>query len=156
MNPELEKQLEAEIGRALQGLPDLAAPPGLLARTMNALEKPAPWHLRPWNKWAVSVRIGFFGLALVLVAAAAVGWRAGEPGLMAAAFRFIAPATSGIKCCWDVLCALGGAVALAAQHLGKVFILCCLLAAAGACAVCAGCGTVFVRLALTRPGRSKL
>jgi hypothetical protein len=156
MNPQQEQELETEIGRALHGLPDLAAPAGLLTRTMSALQQPASRHVRPWNKWPVSVRIAFFVLALALVAAAVVGWRVGEPGLMAAAYRCLAPAASGVKCFWDVLGALAGAVALEAQRLGKVFMLACLVAAAGACAACAGFGTVFVRLALARPGRITL
>jgi len=156
MNPELEQELEKEIGRALQGLPDLAAPPGLLRRTMSALQKPAPWRVGLWTNWPVSVRIAFFVLALAAVAAAVVGWRAGEPGLMAAAGHGLAPVVSGVKCCWNVLGALAGAVALAAEHLGKGFMLACLVAAAGGCAVCAGCGTIFVRFALARPGRNSL
>jgi hypothetical protein len=154
MNPELEQELEREIGQALQGLPDLAAPPGLLARTIRALEQPAPWPVRPLNKWPVSARIAFYVLALAAVVAAVIGWRAGEPGLMAAAWRSLAPAASALKCFWDVMGALAGAAALSAEHLGKLFMLGCLLAAASACAVCAGFGTIFVRLALARPGRN--
>jgi hypothetical protein len=75
---------------------------------------------------------------------------------MAAAYRCVAPVISGVKCFWDVLGALAAAVALAAEHLGKWFMLACLVAAAGACAVCAGFGTVFVRFALARPGRITL
>jgi hypothetical protein len=55
-----------------------------------------------------------------------------------------------------VLGALAGALALAVEHLGKGFMLACLVAAAGACAVCAGFGTIFVRFALAKPGRSPL
>jgi hypothetical protein len=156
MNPELEKELETEIGRALQGWPDLAAPPGLLTRTMTALEQPAPWHARSWTNWPVPVRIVFLIFALAAVAAACVGWRAVEPGLLAAASRHLAPAAVGLSCIWKVLSALAGAVVLAVEHLGRGFMLACLVAAAGACALCAGLGTMFVRLALARPGRSLL
>jgi hypothetical protein len=154
MNPELEKELETEIGRALRGLPDLAAPPGLLTRTMAALERPAPWYARSWTKWPLPVRIAFLVLALTAVAAAGVGWHAVEPGLLATASRHLAPATAGVSCFWKALIALAGALVLAVEHLGKGFMLACLVAAAVACAVCAGFGTMFVRLALARPGRN--
>jgi hypothetical protein len=112
--------------------------------------------VRPWTQWPVSMRVAFFVLALAALTVAVVGWRAGEPGLMAAAYRCLAPVVAGVKCCWDVLGALAGAAALAAEHLGKGFMLAGLVAAASACAVCAGFGTVFVRLALARPVRSTL
>jgi hypothetical protein len=150
----LEQEQELEIGRALQGLPDLAAPPSLLTRTMNALEQPAPWRLWTWTKWPVSVRIAFFVMALAAMAAVVVGWREFEPGLLAAAHRCLAPAASAGKCFWNVLGALAGALALAVEHLGKGFMLACLVAAAGGWAVCAGFGTMFVRFALARPGRN--
>jgi hypothetical protein len=156
MNPKLEQELETQIGRALQGQPDLAAPPGFLTRTMAALEHPAPRHLRTWTKWPVSVRIAFFAVGLAAVAAVVVGWREEEPGLLAAAIRSLTPVAAGAKSLWNVLGALGNAVALAAEHLGKGFMLACLVAAAGACAVCAGFGTIFVRFALARPGRNSL
>jgi hypothetical protein len=156
MNPELEKELEMEIGRALRGLPDLAAPPGLLTRTMTALEHPAPWHARAWTKWPVPARIAFLVLALAAVAAAIMGWRAVEPGLLAAASRHLAPVAGGVSSFWKVLSALAGAVALTAQHLGKGFMLACLVAAMGAWAFCAGLGTILVRFAFARPGRNLL
>jgi hypothetical protein len=156
MNPELAKQLETEIGRVLQGLPDLTAPPGLLERTMTALEKPAPWHARSWTKWPVRMRIVFLAVALAVVAAAGVGWHTLEPGLLARASRHLAPAIVGLSSFWKFLSALAGALVLAVEHLGKGFMLACLVAAAGAWALCAGLGTMFVRLALARPGRRLL
>jgi hypothetical protein len=36
-----------------------------------------------------------------------------------------------VKCFWTFLSALAGAVALAVEHLGKGFMLACLVAAAG-------------------------
>jgi hypothetical protein len=152
MNPELEKELEIEISKVLQKWPDLAAPAGLLTRTMTALEQPAPWYARAWTKWPV--RIVCSVIALMAVAAACVGWCAVEPGLLSAASRHLAPAAQGVSCFWKFLSALTGAVVLAVEHLGKGFMLACLVAAAGGWAVCAGFGTMFVRFALARPGRN--
>ncbi len=156
MNPEMEKELERQISRAMQGLPDLAAPPGFLARTMGALEKPAPWRLKPWTVWPLFGRIAFLVLALTTVAVALAGWRAAEPGLLAGASQRLAPAVAGVTSFWNVLSGLAGALTLAVEQLGRGFLLACLLAAAGASAVCAGFGTVFVRLALARSEKNEL
>jgi hypothetical protein len=156
MNPEMEKELELEIDRVLQGLPDLAAPPGLLTRTMCALEQPTPWRLRPWSTWPLSVRIAFFVLVLAAAAAALGEWRLVEPALRAVASRRLAAAATDVKSFWNVLGALAGSVVLAVEHLGKGFMFACLAAAAGACAVCAGLGTILVRLTRARPKNNQL
>ncbi len=156
MNSDLDQELEQEISRELQGLPDLAAPPGLLTRTMKAVERPAPWHKRSWNQWPVSVRTAFIVFALAAVLAAVLGWRAVEPGVLAAASRRFAPAAAGVECLWNFLSAVAGAMALAVEYLGKGFMLACLAAVAVACATCAGLGAIFVRLALARPGRTPI
>jgi hypothetical protein len=156
MNPEMEKELEIEISRALHGLPDLAAPPGLLRRTMATLEQPAPRPARSWASWPPPVRIAVFVFAIAAVAAAIVSWGAFVPVLAATATHHLAPAAAAVSGFWKFLSAIGGALMLAVEHLGKGFMLACLVAAAGACALCAGLGTVFVRLAAARPGRNSL
>ena len=156
VNPELEQKLEKEISQALQGLPDLAAPSGFLARTMRALEKPAPWYASSWSQCPLLLRVAFFSMTCGVVAAAVVGWDAIEPGLLAAISHGLAPAVSGVKCFWDVVCALAGAAALTAQHLGKIYILAGVVAVLGAAGACAGFGTFFIRLASPRPGRNQL
>jgi hypothetical protein len=156
MNTEMEKELEIEISRALQGLPDLAAPPGFLARTMGALEQPSPWRLQPWTGWPLFARIAFLVVALGAAAAAVEGWRVVGPGLLAEASHRLAPAVASLASFWNVLSGLAGALTLAAEQLSKGFMLACLVAAAGACAVCAGFGTIFVRLALAGPRKNQL
>jgi predicted small integral membrane protein len=156
MKPEMENELEKEIQQVLQGLPDLAAPPDLLARTMNALQQPAPRPRFSWNAWPVPVQIAFLTLALVLVAGLVVEWRAMAPGLLTEICRRLTPVTTSAVCGWNAFRALAGAMALAAQHLGLRFVLACFVAAAGACAICTGFGTIAVRLALARPAKSLL
>ena len=156
MNPEMEKELETEIDRALQSLPALAAPPGFVTRTLSALDRPAPRRIQPWAKWPVSARIAFLIVALSAMAAGLEGLRLIEPGLLAGVWRRLAPVVAGVASFWGVVSALAGAAGLAAQQMGKGFMLACLVAVAGACAVCAGFGTIFVRLALARPGKSLL
>ena len=156
MNPELEKELEREISQALQGLPDLAAPPGFLRRTMGALEQPSPQRLRPWTGWPLAARIAFLLFAMAAVGAAFAELRVVEPSLVAGASRRVAPLVAGFTSFWNVLSALTCALARAGEQLGRGFMLACLVAAAGACAVCAGFGTIFVRLVLGRPEKSQL
>jgi len=156
MNPDMEKELETEMSLALKGLPNLAAPPGLLARTMRALEQPAPWRLKPWTGWALPTRIAFVVIALAAVGGGMAELRVVEPGLLAEASRRLSPVTAGFTSFWNVLRALADALALGVGHLGKGFMLACLVAVTGACAVCAGFGTIFVRLALSGPGKNQL
>src|SRR5580700_1438327 len=156
MNPQMENELDTEIGRALQGLPDLAAPPGFAARTMSALEQPASRRVQPWTQWPVSGRIASLVLALAVATTNFLGLRVVEPGLLTEASHRLAPLASHLASFWNVLGALTGALALAAQQMGKLFMLACFAAAAGACAVCAGCGTIFNRLALAGPRKSQL
>ncbi len=154
MNPELEQELEKEISRAMQGLPNLAAPPGFLARTMTALDRPVPWYARSWAEWPLPVKIGFLVFALVAVAALFLGWRAAEPSLLATATRHLAPLAGGVTSIWKLLSALAGALTLAAEQQGKGFMLACLATATVAWVFCAGLGTMFARFAFTRPIRN--
>jgi hypothetical protein len=110
----------------------------------------------PWTKWPLFGRIAFLVFALAAVAAGFVELSAVGPGLLAAASRRVAPVGAGVASFWNVISALTGAVALAAEHLGKGFMLACLVAVAAAWAVCAGFGTILVRLALAKPGKSLL
>jgi hypothetical protein len=155
MNSELEKQLEAEVSHAFRGLPDLAAPPGLLERTLGAIQRSAA-RAGLWNQWAMPARIGFIAAGFGALVGAILGWRAVEPGLLAAIWRDMAPAISSAQCAWSVLVALIGAMAVALGHLGKWFILVCIMAALTASVICGGCGSVLVRLALGKPRNSKL
>jgi hypothetical protein len=154
MNPELERELETETSRAFRDLPNLAAPPGFLARTMAAVQRPVAWYARSWAEWSLPMRSAFLVFALAAVAALFLGWRAVEPGLLAAATQHLATVTGGVTSVWKVLSALAGGLALAAEHLGKGFILACLAATVGAWALCAGLGTMFVRLVSARPDRN--
>jgi hypothetical protein len=151
MNGEFDKQLQAEIDRQLKDLPDLAAPPDLMRRTMNAIARPAaPWHARPWSAWPAGLRAAYLVLALGALAAAYPGWRAVGPALFGPMVARFAQWRAGAECLWNAAGVLTGAMALVLDHLGKGVILPCVLVVALAYAVCVGFGTVFVRLALSR------
>jgi len=155
MKPEFDAQLEAEIDRQLKDLPDLAAPPDLIARTMNAIARPAPpWHVRPWFAWPVGLRVAYFVLALGALAGAIPGWRAVGPGLFGPVVARFAHLRAGVECLWNAGGALAGAVTLTLDHLGKGVIVLCALVVVLAYAACVGFGTVFVRLALSGSRKS--
>jgi len=154
MNEGREKEVELAIQQALQGLPNLAAPSGFLARTMAAIERPAARVNRSWATWPLAARIGFVVLALAVASGTVWALRAIEPSVLSGISRLLSPAIASVACFWNFIRALSEAVTLAVQQLGLRFMLACFAAAAVACAICAGFGTIFVRLALAKPGKS--
>lgn len=155
MNPEFDKQLEAEIDRQLKDLPDLAAPPNLMSRTMNVIARPAaPWHARPWSAWPAGLRAAYLVLTLGALAGAFPEWRAVGPGLFGAMTARLAHWRAGVECLWNAVGVLTGAVAPILDHLGKGVTLSCVLVVLLAYLACIGFGTVFVRLALSGSRKS--
>ncbi len=155
---ELDPELEAQIDRRLKDLPDLAAPPGLAARTLNALAQPAPapWHARPWPAWPAAWRAAFLVLTCGILAALFLGWQAAAPEVAAAAQTRLSHWAAAAGCVWNTLCALAGAGALVAQHFGNGFLLACLLAGIMAYAACVGFGTLIIRFAFAPAGKYRL
>jgi hypothetical protein len=150
MNPEIDKQLEAEIDRQLKDLPDLAAPRNLIPRTMNRIARPAaPWHARPWSEWPAGLRAAYLVLTLGGLAAVFSGWRAVGPALSGPMVARFAHWRAGVECLWTAVGALTGAVTVVLDHLGKRIVLPCVLVVVLAYAACVGFGTVFVRLAMS-------
>jgi hypothetical protein len=157
MNSELENQLEAEIDRQLKDLPDLVAPPNLVPRLINAVTRPpAPWHVRPWYAWPAGLRAASVILALAMLAGAIPGWRAIEPGLVGPMVTRLANWKAGLDCLWNAAGALAGAGTVILAHLGRGILLSCVALVALAYAACVGFGTVFVRLAWSKPRKNLL
>ena len=153
MNPNYEKQLEAEIDRALKGLPELAAPRTLAPRVMRAIEQraQAPWYRQSWQMWPAAVRAAALVLLLALFGAICfAGWELRQTGIVVAATRQVGGWLSGVSTVWNTVSALLGAVVLVVKKLGIAFTVGCLAALALAYAMCFGLGTVYVRLALAR------
>jgi hypothetical protein len=153
MNPDYEKQLEAEIDRALKGLPEMAAPLSLASRVMTVLARrtQSPWYLQSWQLWPVSLRAGSLVFLLSLFAVLCfAGWKLPQTGGFSVAMHTAADWFSGLSAAWHTLGALLGALVLAAKQLGSGFLIGCLLSLALGYALCVGLGTVYVRLALAR------
>jgi hypothetical protein len=157
MNTDFEKLLEAEIDRQLKDLPDLVAPPNLVPRVINAAARPpAPWHARPWYAWPAGLRAAYVILALAILVGAIPGWRAIEPGLVGPMVARLANWKAGAECLWNAAGALAGAAAAILEHAHRPVLLSCVALAAAAYVACVGFGTVFVRLALSRPRKNLL
>src|SRR5262245_60995665 len=153
MNPEYEKNLEAQIERVLKELPELNAPRNLTSRVLAAIatRTALPWYRQPLLAWPVPLRI-----ATMIFLLAAFG------GLCVASFELtraagftnamqeIGRSFSGLSSIWNVISVLLNAVVLIIKHLGTGFIVGCCLAAALGYAVCVGLGTACVRLAYAR------
>ncbi|HEY3915340.1 MAG TPA: hypothetical protein VGN61_12700 [Verrucomicrobiae bacterium] len=157
MNSEFDNQLEAETDRLLEDLPDLAAPPDLISRTLNRIEEPVlSWPSRPWFAWPAGIRIAYVVFALAALTAVMFGWRALEPKLFGAAPARFAQWTSGAACFWNALGVLRGAFVLVIDHLGRGFVVSCILTMVTAYAICVAFGTAFVRLTLGGPRKNHL
>jgi hypothetical protein len=153
MNPDYDAQLEAEIGRELQGLPELPAPATLVPCVMAAIEKPLalPWYRQPWPAWPKVPRTLSLGVLAVLFGGVCVaGWKLWQAGNPSAALRGISELFSGLGAIWSTLTALLAAAVLIVKQLGPGFIAACVFVATCAYASCVGLGTLFVRYAFAR------
>jgi hypothetical protein len=153
-----DPKLEAQIDRLLKDLPDLAAPPGLIARTMSALTQPAParWHSCPWQTWPAGWRIAFLVLTSGALAAVFLGGRMSVPAIQSVTFPWLSHWEAAAECVWTTLGALMGAVPLVVQHFGNGFALACLLVGAMTYAACIGFGTLIIRFASASAGKYRL
>jgi hypothetical protein len=150
MNPHYDKQLEVQVDRALKELPELAAPQTLMPRVLQALaaRRALPWYRQPFLAWPFALRV-----ATLVILLASLGVFCGacyqltRAAGYANAMQEIAQTFSGLTSVWNVITALGGAVALVVKHFGTGILIGCCLAAALGYAVCIGLGTACVRLA---------
>ncbi len=153
MKPEYEKHLEAEINRALKGLPELPAPRTLAPRVMRAIEQRAqvPWYRQSWQMWPLALRAASLVLLLAVFGGICfAGWELRQTGIVVAAMHQVGGWLSGLSAIWNLVNVLLGAVVLVVKKLGVGFMVACVAAVALAYAMCFGLGTVYVRLALAR------
>jgi hypothetical protein len=152
MNPEQDPNLERDVQRLLQDLPDFAAPPTLATRTMAALDRPSRRRRRiqPWTHWPLPAQIAFFAMAIAIIGGAA--WTLGMfgPGIVATLKQHFSPVTTGFVCFWNSLRALANAAALTVESMGRGFILICCAAIVVAWVSCIGFGAAVVRYAMPR------
>jgi hypothetical protein len=153
MNPEYEKELEAEIDRELKGLPELPAPHTLASRVRLAVEGRGKvgWYRQPWQRWPTALRMGSLVLLLALFGGLCfAGGRLAQGGAFLGATQKLGPWLSGLSALGNAVGVLLGAVVLAVKQLGTGIIVAALAAVAVGYALCLGLGTVCARLAFAR------
>jgi hypothetical protein len=153
MQPEYERELEAEIHRELKRLPELSAPHTLVSRVRLAIEaRPdVAWYRQPWQMWPVALRIATLVTLLVLFGGLCF---AGQRLVHAEAFIGVAHRLghwlSDVSALGNAVSVLLGAAVLAVKQVGTGFIVAALAALAVGYAMCLGLGTACVRLAFAR------
>jgi len=152
MNYEQEQKLEAQIARELKALPELAAPPTLIARVLAAIELRAalPWFRRSWQTWPAALQASSLLVLLAVFGGLCfAGWEVSQIGSAVAAQKLggIFSAASAI---WNALNALAGAMVLVVHKLGTGFLIGCGVAIAFAYAMFVLLGAAYFRLAFAR------
>jgi hypothetical protein len=153
MQPDYERELEAEIDREMKGLPELSAPHTLVSRVRLAIEgqPDRAWYRQPWQMWPAALRIGTLVTLLVLFGGLCF---AGQRLVHAEAFIGVAHRLghwlSGVSALGNAVSVLLGAAVLAVKQVGTGFIVAALAALAVGYAMCLGLGTACVRLAFAR------
>lgn len=145
-----QQQLEAEIQRELEGLPELKAPPTLSRRVMAAIAARAamPWYKLPWEYWPTPLRMTT--LACLLAAFGGLcfaSWQLTQAAGFTAAMQEVSQAFSGAVTIWNALTTIVSALALVIKHLNTLWLVAIGLTCAAGYAGCVGLGTMFYRMA---------
>jgi hypothetical protein len=153
MQPEYERELEAEIDRELKRLPELSAPQTLVSRVMSAIEGQVEvaWYRQPWQMWPAALRVGSLVVLLVLFGGLCLAGQrlAHGEAFMGAAHR-LGHWLSGVSALGNAVSVLLGAAVLAVKQAGTGIIVAALVAVALGYAMCLGLGTVCVRFVFAR------
>jgi hypothetical protein len=153
MNPEYAKQLEAQIDRVLQHLPELEAPATLLPRVWAEIERRAalPWYRRAWVTWPVGLQAAALVVLAILFGGLCLGgWQITHSAEVADATQTAGRWFAGFTLVANTLSALGNALVLAVKQLGPIFLGACVVVGLATYLSCLGLGTAFVRLAVAR------
>src|SRR5438034_285283 len=121
MNQDYDKRLEAEIDRALKGLPEITAPRAFSARVMAAIETrlALPWYRQSWQAWPVAVRAVSLTALLALFAGLCFGtWEISHGASFAAAMHEVGRFFALVAALWSALNVLMATVVLVIKNLG--------------------------------------
>jgi hypothetical protein len=151
MKSESDPRLEAFIGAELKKLPPVPAPRSLSPRVMAILEARVrlPWWQRAWWDWPMTAKAGF-----VLTALALAGVFGGSSLLLDFGSSQIAPSSvenvNGPNPSWGLLGVIANVGQILWDNFGQPYLLYFAVLAAAAYLVCAGAGTLFIRMAVRR------
>lgn len=155
MNLDYEKQLEASVRRALEGLEELPAPPALASRIMQRIaEQPAaPWYRRAWPTWPVGLRLA--SLAILIGGFGGLCFGTWELVRTVSALETTSNWFADAQALWRTTGVLVDLVHTYTGRLGTGVIVTGLVLLFGVTATCIGLGSACVRLAL-RPAYHSL
>jgi hypothetical protein len=153
MNPDYEKQLEAEISRELKALPELAAPPVLAGRVLRVIEQRArlPWYRRSWATWPAALQAASFAVLVILFGGLCLaGWHLSQTSSITLALHRMETCLSGLDVMVNTFSALANAAVLMVKKLGAGFLVSALVLIGLGYALCIGLGTVYFRLGFAK------
>lgn len=153
MNSEHERELELEISRELNQLPDLEAPVTLFRRVLLEIERRQAlrWYTQPWQNWPMPLRVAtLVFLSVMFGGLCFASWRLTRAAGVSAAMQEVGGLFSGLSAIWNIINVLGGAIVIVVKHLGTGFMIGCAVIAGLGYALCLGLGTAWVRLAFAR------
>ncbi len=153
MSSDYEKRLEAQIGQALKGLPELPAPRTLLPRVLAVVQSRAalPWYRLPWERWPV----GWRTLALVVLLGSFgglcfAGWELVRTEGFALAMREVSGWFSGLSAVGNAVHVLVSTLLLALRQLPTAVLAVGVALLVLSYAICMGVGAAWVRFAFAR------
>src|SRR5579862_4722997 len=150
MNLDYEKKLEAQIDRALRGLPELTAPPSLASRVMRQIQagQQMPWYQRSWQSWPRPLQAFSFVVLFALFAGLCfLGWELPRSSQFVSGTQHVSACVSWLGTLWNALTVLVSGVVLLLKHLSLGIIAAGLFSLALGYLLCIGLGTVYFRLA---------
>ncbi len=153
MNSDYDKQLEADINRELNNLPDLAAPDSLVNRVLAAIDRRSKrsWYPLSWQTWPAAMRWASLAAMLMLFAGLCVGgWKLSQTESIMLVTHRLGDWYSALNTIGDTLNVLVGSGILVLKKLGTGFMIACLFGLGLGYAMCVGLGTLYVRLALSK------
>jgi uncharacterized membrane protein YesL len=143
MSPNHDHLLEAAIDRGLKSLPEIPAPPTLIARVMRAIAQAQalPWFRRAWQTWPASFRVvSFAGLVLLFSGLCFGAWELVNLGQSAATAKY-GTSLSALGALWNSITVLFGAVPALIKQLPKPLLIGCVAAVVFGYAMCVALGT---------------
>ena len=159
MNGDYEKQLEAEIGRELKGLPPLRAPAALVSRVMTVIEQRAalPWYKQSWQRWPLPLQaLSFVTLLAVFAGICFASWKLSHTEAFALGLQKAGSLVASVGAIFKTIGVLVSSAGLVIKSLGTGFIVGCVIAGLLGYAMCLGLGTFYVRLGWRSAGETKL
>jgi hypothetical protein len=159
MSDRFEHEWAQRLDRELKALPDVEAPPTLMARVMARVESCPAARQRwwSWHAWSPACRGVALAVLTACFAAAVFGaWHLWEMRATASLLSQAQECLAAVGTVARALCVLAGTLLLSFKEVNPAILAACGLIAAFSYFVCIGAGTLAVRFALVRNRRTHL